>query len=107
VQAFIVVHGPSNSDCTCVVMFQAGVEDLEFTARLHISMSPLLNEIPVVGAIQVSNQLSIITWKFHKTNSAQSLHKLNNCKILFLSNNNKLLSVFRVTCLVLSCVKRG
>ena len=36
-----------------VVLFQAGVEDIEFTARLHISMSPMLNEIPVVGAIQV------------------------------------------------------
>ena len=36
------------------VLMQVAVRNIIFNATLHIILSPLLNSLPVVGAIQVS-----------------------------------------------------
>lgn len=41
-------------------MLQCGVERLIFTGRLRVTLAPLLNELPIVAALQVRDSLSSI-----------------------------------------------
>jgi hypothetical protein len=48
---FVPTPPPPPLLCGCV---QIGVEDVSIKGRVHISMSPMLYEVPVIGALQVS-----------------------------------------------------
>lgn len=39
---------------------QVAVRNLVFSGRLHIVLTPLLNSLPVIGAVQVSRSLPTI-----------------------------------------------
>lgn len=40
--------------CCCCCCWQVGVEDIAVRARVRVTMIPMLNDVPLVGALQVA-----------------------------------------------------